>query len=169
MFLVDACALPANALLDRYRHGGAHTDCYVTSHAGDVSLARYVAAFYTTPVFKAERLILRLLLSRPSTDAEAAQLGAGTRDTFAAWRVEARDDTQLLLADLRGRTRSWLMVVPVDTGSGTNTRLYFGSAVIPQMKSPHSRPSLGPVFSALMGFHKLYSQVLLSAARSRLA
>lgn len=158
--------MPDEALLARYRQN-AYTDCYATEVAGRVSLMRYVTAFYTTPVFKLERLILKLALSRPSTDQEAALLAIGTLDTFAAWRVEDRNDHQLLLADLRGRTRSWLMVKSLATDSGL-TRLYFGSAVVPRGPAGSDKHSLGPWFTALTGFHKLYSRVLLASARSRL-
>ncbi|MCE7904064.1 MAG: hypothetical protein DYH20_15935 [Gammaproteobacteria bacterium PRO9] len=130
-------------------------------------MAQYVTAFYTSPVFKVERLILKVALSRPSTDAEAALLAEGKRDTFAAWRVEARTDHQLLLADLQGRTRSWLMVKRDLTDSDV-TQLHFGSAVVPREERHDGKRSLGLVFTALMGFHKLYSQVLLASARAGL-
>jgi hypothetical protein len=152
--------LPPGALLAKYVREGAYTDCYVTDIAGAVSHAQYVEAFYTTAVFKLERLILKWAVSKPSTDGEARQLAAGTRDAFAAWRVEGRAGNQLLLCDLSDRTRSWLMVVP----EGGRTQLYFGSAVVPGRR----RKSLGFGFRALLGFHKLYSAVLLYAAKSRL-
>jgi hypothetical protein len=125
-------------------------------------------AFYTTAVFKLERLILKLAVSRPSTDAQAKQLAAGSIDAFAAWDVEARSDNQLLMCDVQRRTRSWLMVVPMEGSSGTPTRLYFGSAVVPVKNARTGKLTLGFVFRALLGFHRLYSVVLLSAARSRL-
>lgn len=169
MFGIQSCPLPDGALLARYRRDGAFTDCFAADIPGAISHARYVAAFYTTPVFKLERLILKWAVARPSTDAEAGQLGAGEIDDFAAWLVEARSQDQLLLADLQGRTRSWLMVAPVAIGHRAGTRLYFGSAVLPGARSATGKPALGPVFGALMGFHKVYSQVLLSAAKSHLA
>jgi len=49
------------------------------------------------------------------------------------------------------------------------TRLYFGSAVVPRRSARSGREGLGPLFSSLLGFHKLYSRLLLRAARSRLA
>ncbi len=169
MFAIQSRPLPDNALLARYRREGAFTDCYAVDMPGAVSHARYVAAFYTTPVFRLERLILQWAVSRPSTDAQAVQLAAAEIDTFAAWHVEARSPDQLLLSDLRGRTRSWLMVAPVATRDGAGTRLYFGSAVVPGQEGGAGKPTLGPVFGALMGFHKVYSQVLLHAAKSRLS
>ena len=168
MFGIQSCPLPEVALLARYRREGAFTDCYAVDIPGAISQARYVAAFYTTPVFKLERLILKWAVSRSSTDAQAGQLAAGEIEHFAAWRVEARSPDQLLLADLQGRTRSWLMVAPLDTGNGSGTRLYFGSAVVPSAWTPDGKPKLGAVFRGLLGFHGIYSQVLLSAAKTRL-
>ena len=88
--------------------------------------------------------------------------------TFAAWHVEKRSENQLLLSDLYGRTRSWLMVAPVETEKGAGTRLYFGSAVIPVQNSRTGKSTLGLRFRALLGFHKIYSEVLLSAAKQKL-
>jgi len=164
---IERTALPAAALLAPYRDRGDFTDCYATQLAGDVPLGRLVSAFYTTLPFRAERLILRLALSLPSTDAEAAELAAGHRDRFAAWCVEARREDQLLLADVQGRTRSWLMVAPA--GAGTHTRLYFGSAIVKSVDATTGRAQIGPVFRALGRFHHAYSILLLAAARRRLA
>ena len=152
--MVATCDLPEGAFLARYLDVG-HTDCYFVDVPQDVSFEAFVTAFYTTWLFKLERQILRLV-KRPSTDAEAAALAAGTRAQFAAWDVEARDGAQILMCDMGGRTRSWLKVASVDRG----TRLYFGSAVVPDQKSG----KMGWVFRALMGFHKLYSVMLLRAA-----
>ncbi len=158
--------MPADALLNRYSGGGAYVDCYVTEIARAVPHAEYVKAFYTTAVFKLERLILKWIVSRPSTDDEAQQLAAGKRDSFAAWTVEARTAEQLLLGDFAGRTKSWLMVAAVP---GAGTRLYFGSAVVPARKAAGGHGGLGFVFTALLGFHKLYSRILLRSAAARLS
>lgn len=152
----------------RYVREGAYVDCYSVDLPGQVSQARFVEAFYTTPVFKLERAILALAANRPSTDAQAAQLGHGRLDAFAAWAVEQQSDRQLLLCDLRGRTRSWLMALPMDGPAGASTRLYFGSAVVPVASRGQGKPRLGALFRLLLGFHKRYSKVLLRAARSRL-
>ena len=58
----------------------AYTDCYTADISGPVSHAQYVTAFYTTAVFKLERLILKWAVSRPSTDAQAEQMAAGAID-----------------------------------------------------------------------------------------
>lgn len=163
---IRRCELPPGALLRTYQANQAYTDCYCTDVAQPVSQAQYVEAFYTTAVFKLERLLLRLFVSRPSTDAQARALASGAADAFAAWQVEARAADQLLVCDFSGRTRSWLMVAAAEA-AGT-TRLYFGSAVVPVTGRRSGRPELGGTFRALLAFHKLYSRVLLAAARRRL-
>ncbi len=166
MFSIQSCVLPDGALLATYREAGAFTDCYCADVAERVTHARYVTAFYTTPLFKLERAILKIAVAKPSTDADAAQLANGARETFAAWRVEQRADRQLLLCDMAGRTRSWLMSAPLPTGG---TRLYFGSAVVPRVDTKTGATSMGAGFKALLGFHRLYSQALLRSAVGRLA
>jgi hypothetical protein len=166
---IQPCELPQGALLRKYLLGGAYADCYMTELAGPVSHAAFVAAFYTTAVFKVERRLLAWFVSRPSTDAQALQLAAGTLDNFAAWKVEGRSVDQLLLSDIAGRTRSWLMVANIDARGSQGTRLYFGSAVVPARRAGAEAPDLGLTFRALLGFHRLYSRVLLRAASARLA
>ncbi len=168
MFSVQSCPIPDGALLAIYEKADAFTDCYGVEIAGSVSLEQFVTAFYTSCVFRLERMILRWAVSKPSTDAQAAQLASGAHDAFAAWYVEKRLDNQLLLSDFQGRTRSWLMVAPTVTDSGPGTRLYFGSAVVPAREPVTGRSTIGPGFRALLGFHRIYSEILLYAARSRL-
>ncbi len=166
---IRSCELPADALLNRHSGGGAYADCYVTEIAKAVSHAEFVEAFYTTAVFKLERLILRLLVSRPSTDAEARQLAEGKRDSFAAWTVEARATDQILLAEFMGRTKSWLMVAAAPDGGSRGTQLFFGSAVVPARSAGSGRDSIGFVFKSMLGFHKVYSRFLLKSAAARLS
>ncbi len=160
---VRRVALPGHALSARYAREG-YADCYVTEVARSVSHARFVEAFYTTWLFKLERLVLRVLVKMPSTDAEAAELARGQRAAFAAWTVEDRAENQLLMCDFQRKTRSWLMVAPAD---GNATRLYFGSVVVPMTGAP-GRRRMSAGFRLLLGFHKLYSRALLHAARARL-
>lgn len=162
-----SCQLPENALLLQYFEDGTYTDCYRADMDGRVSQVEFVAAFYSTWLFKLERWILGWAVKRPSTDAEALELAQGRRDRFAAWDVERRTEDQLLLCDLHGRTRSWLMTSP-DAGDGPGTRLYFGSAVVPRFHADTGKSSLGFTYRALLGFHKLYSRCLLHAACSKL-
>lgn len=165
---IEAVALPAGALLAKYSRGGSYTDCYVTDIARAVTHAEYVEAFYTGAAFKLERLLLAWFVSRPSTDGQAKQLAAGALSRFAAWDVEARTADELLMCDLSGRTRSWLMVAPLATGGAPATRLYFGSAVVPAHDRASGRKRVGLLFRSLLGFHRIYSRVLLHGARSRL-
>jgi hypothetical protein len=166
---IRSCELPSDSLLKRYLASGAYADCYVTQVSRRVSHAEFVEAFYTTAVFKLERLLLRLFVSCASTDGQAGQLARGELSSFAAWSVEGRAPDQLLLCDFSGRTRSWFMVSPPENPDLICTRLYFGSAVVPVRSVKTGRTSLGPLFTALLGFHKLYSRVLLWAAERRLS
>jgi len=106
--------------------------------------------------------------SKPSTDAEAAQLAEKQRDSFAAWGVEARDNDQLLLCDFQGRTRSWLMAEPMPPEQAPRTRLYFGSAVVRNRKSESEGKSSTFGFGVLLGLHRLYTVALLYSAKKRL-
>lgn len=167
MSAVHPCDLPATSLLRKYASDG-YADCYVATVDARVQHAEFVATFYTTALFKMERAILRLA-GLPSTDLQARELAAGTRDSFAAWRVEARDVDQILLSDVTGRTKSWLMLVATsDNAAVAQTALYFGSAVVPRLNPATGKREMGIAFSALLGFHKLYSRALLGAARRRL-
>lgn len=163
---IRACELPEEALLRRYLVPEGYADCYAGELSGTVALAAYVEAFYTTGVFKTERWLLSRFAEFPSTDAEARELALGERETFAAWKVEARAPGQLLLAALGGRTRSWLMCAPAGSDA---TRLFFGSAVVPSRDRRTGERRLGSTYRALVGFHKLYSRVLLAAALRSLA
>jgi hypothetical protein len=166
MTAVRTCPLPPAALLARYSGTGGYADSFTAELGKTVSHAEFVEAFYTSGVFKIERLLLKVFLSRPSTDLQAKQLAAGELGDFSAWRVESRATNQLLMCDVGGRTRSWLMVSP--SANGSTTRLYFGSAVVPVQSPSTGKRGMGPLFAALLGFHKLYSRVLLGSACSRL-
>ena len=152
--------VPRHSLLEPYyqRGGEVHCDCYLTDVAGRVSLGAFVTAFMTTRLFRAERLVLRLA-GRPSSDDEVRGLATGEAERFAAWTVEARTETELLLADATGRTRSYYAVRP----GGAGTELLFGSAVLPRGDS-----GLGLTFRMLMPFHQIYAPALLKAAARNL-
>jgi hypothetical protein len=165
MASVEKHTLPEQALLAKYAGSGGYADCFATEIPRQISHAEFVEAFYTGAVFKIERLLLSWFISKPSTDAQARELATGARNDFAAWTVEGRAPDQLLMRDYRGSTRSWLMVAPIDASS---TRLFFGSAVVPKKNRTTGETKMGFVFKALLGFHQLYSRVLLHAARTRL-
>lgn len=157
---VAAVELPRGTMLDRYRLPGGHVDCYVLEVPQPVSLAQFITAFYSSTAFGPERWLLGVLLGKRATDRDIAELAAGQTTRFSAWSVEARSADQILLCDYQGRTRSWLMVVPVPGG----TRLHFGSAVVPAQRQGERR-----LFRALLWFHRWYSVQLLSGAASQLA
>lgn len=144
-----------------------YTDCYWSEVSERVSFPEFVFAFYTTSLFKLERIILERVVAKPSTDTEAGQLAKGSLQRFAAWQVEGRSENELLLCDFLGRTRSWLMTFPVHSKDGARTQLYFGSAVVPRRNPETGRLSLGFGYQALLGFHKIYSTLLLYSATLR--
>lgn len=156
----DAMQPPENSLIAPY-HGaeGHYVDCFACAAPDAATLPAFIVAFYTQPLFQAERLVLRLAARSPSTDAEAKALADGARDTFAVWRVAGRSDWDILLADASGRTLSWLGV-----GDG---QLWFGSVVVP-VRDRRGRLTLGPVFQTLLGVHKVYSRALLAGAVRRI-
>lgn len=158
---VRACPVPQEALLQAYvARAGAYTDCFEQGQAGQVDLPAFITAFYTTWLFRLERAVLRLTLHHPITDAQVRALAAGQSDHFAAWRVEARGDSQILLCDLSGHTRSYLAVEPK---AGDRTRLLFGSAVVADAQG-----DLPLWVRALMPLHRAYSVALLRCAARRL-
>jgi len=158
--MIKSISAPVEALHWKYQQSGAYTDCFSTEIAERVSHAQFVEAFYTSRVFKLERLILTWLVDKPSTDAGAQELASGVRDRFAAWTVEARATDQLLMCDYRGHTRSWLMTTACEIDGRPATRLHFGSVVVPIERF---------AYKALLGFHRLYSRILLRSAVARLA
>jgi hypothetical protein len=165
MFPIKKCVLPDQALLNKCSINGSYVDCYCADIPKQISFRDFILAFYTTPLFKVERFILKYAVSRPSTDIQAMQLADGVSREFAAWYVESRGENQLLMCDLSERTRSWLMVAP---GSDGGTRLYFGSGVVPVQDPKTGKPSMGLIFQVLLGFHQIYSILLLYSAKLRI-
>lgn len=168
MFSVAQDAVPDESLLRTYP-GGARPecwrgqgDCFAVSVDRVVTLAEFVLAFYTSPVFRIERLILGLLAGAPSTDAEARRLADGSGISFAIWRVGERTATQLLVCDRYERTRSWFRVVPLSNGK---TLLQFGSAVASRSGDQRMTKIRVSLFRLLLKFHVVYSQVLLHGAK----
>jgi hypothetical protein len=163
-------SVPEDSLLKTYRGGSrperwvGQGDCFSVAIAQPVSLGDFVYAFYTSPVFRIERAILRFFAGAPSTDTEARGVADGSGSSFAIWRVGERTTTQLLMCDRFEKTRSWFQVAPM-VGGGTLLR--FGSAVAKTRNRETGSSSVGRGFRWLMGFHVLYSRVLLAAARRR--
>lgn len=159
MTRVTARPLPPGTLIQGYHEAGDYTDCFVAEVPVPVSQRRYVEAFYTSRLFKLERLVLALLVAKPSTDDGARRLAAGEAETFAAWSLEARRANELLMCDYQGLTRSWLMTRPEAGG----TTLHFGTVVAPRRREGARR-----VFSALTWAHRIYARALLRSTVARL-
>ncbi len=157
--------LPPHSFLSAYHAQGSYTDCLIRDVPGSISLSAYLTAFYNSLFFRPERVILSLLLSMKATNADVAQLAEGTTERFSAWTVERRDQVQILLCDFQSRTRSWLMVEPLDSGM---TRLYFGTAITPVDRTKSGRAAARVVFWALLWFHKIYARALIWSAAKRL-
>ena len=155
-----ACAVPRDAQLYRYvEQDGAYTDCFEVMHPMEADLSAFISAFYTTWLFRLERVVLTVSLRRRIRDADVAALAEGAGQ-FAAWTVENRAEGQILLCDLSGATRSWLAVAPKEGGT---TRLLFGSAVVARDGQP-----LPGLVRALIPAHRFYSRALLRCAEWRL-
>lgn len=147
---------------------GYYTDCYSFDFGGAATLPQLINAFYTTPLFRLERLILAMRPQGRMRDVDVVALAAGKTDRMAIWHVEERRADEVLLS--AGRTKSWLMAEPYDPSlAGEGTRLYFGSVVVPEPpKREGAQPRLGPVFDSLLKAHRVYSRMLLGAAAYRL-
>lgn len=157
--------VPPDSLLDRLAQAkGAFADAYALRLPRRVPLAEFVEAFWTTRLFKIERVVLALLGKR-SSDAMARAVARGEAERIAVWTVEARTANQLLMHEDSGVTRSWFQAEAQPDGG---TVLWFGSALVPRRRSPGGEPKFGPGFHALIGFHRWYSRALLAAAVRRL-
>ncbi len=171
MSSVEQQPVPHDALLRTYRGGnrpelwGQYGDCFTVQVDRAVTLSQWVFAFYTSPLFRIERFILRVLAKAPSNDRQAEDLAAGRRETFAIWVVGARTQDQLLMCDRYGKTRSWFRIVPQSSGG---TMLQFGSAVAARNRLDGAVGMSGG-FKVLLGLHKIYSRLLISAAKHRAA
>ena len=165
-----AATLPDASLLARYAPAdteagrGNYVDCFRAEIDAFVDLESYVTAFYCTPLFRLERIILARLLRRPSTDDDAIAIAEGAARSFAAWSVEARIADQLLMCAVDNRTRSWFMV----RHSSNGTVLFFGSAVLPPPGEQSGGPLANFLYRAALPLHRVYSVLLLGAAQRKL-
>lgn len=159
MNIQEAAPPPGTFIADYAQREGYHADCFECQCNADIPLADYITAFYTQPLFRAERAVLRLVARAASSDADVADLAHGTGARLAVWDVQARTGDELLMVQTGGRTLSWLQSEP--------GILRFGSVVVPVVGRGGSL-TLGPVFQSLMGAHKLYSRALLAGAARRL-
>ncbi|MEL6550324.1 MAG: hypothetical protein AAFQ54_08780 [Pseudomonadota bacterium] len=149
--MVRRAEVPRESLLARYIEDPAsHVDAYVT--AGEASLADFISAFFSSPLFRLERRILALG-GAASSDPQIALLAAGEGAHMAAWEVVERNAHELLLTVPNTPIRTWLAVAPGE--------LWFGSAIVA------SDGQIPIAARALMPFHALYSRSLLALAARR--
>ncbi|MEM7720456.1 MAG: hypothetical protein AAF222_14755, partial [Pseudomonadota bacterium] len=87
----------------------------------------------------------------------------GETQRFAAWRVLERDERQVLLEVSGTPIRTWLAIDALLIGGGT--RLFFGSALVPQTGTS----GLGWGLRATIPGHRVYSRMLLNAAAGTLS
>ncbi|GLX78586.1 hypothetical protein tinsulaeT_19260 [Thalassotalea insulae] len=156
--------LPENALSIKYAHQGAHTDCYYIDIPKKVTLTQYIEAFYTTPVFKIEHIILSIFAKKHVSNNDISALANGNSNQFSIWTVEDKSNNQILLCEFTKSTRSWLMTASLEHLNQPVTRLYFGSVVVPRTVSSSGKSTFGILFHVFSGFHKLYSRALLKSA-----
>jgi len=156
--IARACEIPRDGFLQAYVSRG-YTDCFEVMSPVVIDLEGFVEAFYSTWLFKCERLVLGVVLRRAVRQADVIALAKGA-ESFAAWSVEKRDPIQILLCDMAGHTRSYLAV---SQKQGGVTRLVFGSAVV----APEGQPT-GVGMRALMPLHRFYSKCLLRLAERKL-
>jgi hypothetical protein len=155
--------LPAQALLLAHTAPADYRDCFAVDIPVRVDLPTLVGAFYTTWLFKLERVLLGLA-GHPSSDEQAYALARSQTEAFAFWKLTARQHDQLVLWDRSGATCSLLMAAPQPGG----TRLYFGSGVRARARQADGSTKMPPGYRALLGLHVLYSRALLAAAARKL-
>ena len=161
---IDRAQLPINCLLTTQGMPHDYRDCFAVDLPMAIQLEAYIAAFYTTWLFKLERIFLGLA-GHPSTDQQAIDLAQGQLQAYAAWTLDARQPDQILMRDITGVTCLWLMAV----SSASGTRLYLGSGVKAMQCRADGSMALPFGYRALMGLHVLYSKALLATTASKLA
>ena len=141
---------------------GVYADCFEATVACDIpqsdAFQRFVFAFFDSQVFRVERAILRLAGKAPKARSDPKALALGETDAFAAWRVERRADTEILLVVPNTPIRTWLALQK----EGSVARLRFGSSILPQEVKDTPLWS----FRVPLPAHVVYSRLLLRAAVS---
>jgi hypothetical protein len=155
--------LPDHALHKPYQDAGGYADIFHARLSKPATLSELLTAFYTCPVFKIERMILRIILGKGSTDDQARALAKGERTQFAAWDVAQRNETQMLMRDYKGMTLSWFMIEEDDPHI-----IYFGTAIVAAKGASPKSPKIPLLFSSTLWFHKAYSRALLWSTQRQL-
>ena len=175
MFSVQTGEIPESGYLKPYRERSSwYTDCFFVDVQGQVCLSQFISAFFTTFLFRSERWVLGVFTSSPSSDQNVMDLASGVSDRLSLWRVEARDDQQLILSFGELGVRTWLMVEPHPEIANVS-RLYFGtgldfsSRVAPEMDSQSRERKVSVLFYPFLGFHRFYARLLLWSAKVKVS
>lgn len=150
---VQRAPVPADALISGYANGSNHVDAYRVAVPATVPLSEYITAFFQTPLFRMERTLLSAIGRVPSDADQIEALALGKGSQMAAWKEEARSETEILLAVSGAPIRTWLA-----TEGGAQPALWFGSVALTR------NGKLPFAVRALMPVHALYSRVLLASA-----
>ncbi len=169
MALPHRTQIPPQSAFARYLEvPGAYADCYAIKVKGAAKLEGYTNAFFSTWLFRLELLVLRLFGSSNVTEQDRENLARGASDQFGLWRVETRDQDEMVLSVGDGPIRTWLRVQP-DRDDPSATLLVFGSAVLPRHQNRDGTQRLDRITQALTPIHQAYSILLLRAAAQRWA
>ncbi|MTI09151.1 hypothetical protein [Curvivirga aplysinae] len=163
---VKETAIPLNSFMNFYHESpGHHADAFVGQIDGIVTLEDYILAFFDSPIFRIERSILSLFLLRRIKQSEIKELASGRSQQFALWKTKKRNEEELLLEVGDSQIRTWFHT---EQEQSNKTKLYFGSAIVPDTTSKNAKEGIGFTFRFFMGFHKLYSRILLQSALKKL-
>lgn len=158
---ISSRAVPEDSLLHAAtQHPGAYADCFEAAvplnATVEAAFARFVFVFFDTWVFRAELKILRFAGKAPPDQCDRLSLAKGQTDRIAAWIVEARTPTEVLLRVPETPIRTWLAL----DAYGDTAHLRFGSGIMPM--EGKDAPHWG--FRSTIWAHRAYSKLLLRAA-----
>lgn len=124
---------------------------------------RFARAFFTSPIFFPERVLLRLMYG-PIPEAELSASNAFDEgDGVSCFRVVQRANSEVLL-ETSMRTCTWLSIeAPSPESDGRRLKLRMGSALLGP--APSSEWHL--VTRLTIALHAMYSQALLAGAASQ--
>lgn len=78
--------LPVGTFIaEQAEFSGSYTDCYGIKLDHAITLPEFIAAFYTTPLFRLERLMLAITPKGRMKDADVTAMASGESDTMAIW------------------------------------------------------------------------------------
>lgn len=155
---------PDYSFLLELKDKGHVVDCFTQNSAQRLELETLIFSFYKCLAFSFEKFALRCI-GKNCSDPQLRAIVTGTEQSFAAWTVAQRNETQILLRDFMGVTHSWLYVAD----EGDTSKIYFGTAITLNGRPMNSHASLPLWIKLLVPLHELYSRALLWSALRRAA